>query len=64
MQTVATSGKFIIGGPQGDVGLTGLKIIIDTYGGSGAQSGRAFSARILPGGIAVLPTFAVRGPHQ
>ena len=42
------SGKFTIGGPQGDVELTGLKIIIDTYGGSGTQCGRAFLARILP----------------
>ncbi|KAH8048877.1 methionine adenosyltransferase [Aureococcus anophagefferens] len=38
------SGKFIIGGPQGDAGLTGRKIIIDTYGGWGAHGGGAFSA--------------------
>merc|ERR1712178_118367 len=37
------SGKFIIGGPQGDAGLTGRKIIIDTYGGWGARGGGAFS---------------------
>ena len=37
------SGKFIIGGPQGDAGLTGRKIIIDTYGGWGAYGGGAFS---------------------
>merc|ERR1711904_46172 len=37
------SGKFIIGGPQGDAGLTGRKIIIDTYGGWGAHGGGAFS---------------------
>merc|ERR1719439_538183 len=36
------SGKFIIGGPQGDAGLTGRKIIIDTYGGWGAHGGGAF----------------------
>merc|ERR1712100_861819 len=36
------SGKFIIGGPQGDAGLTGCKIIIDTYGGWGAHGGGAF----------------------
>jgi S-adenosylmethionine synthetase len=35
------SGKFIIGGPQGDAGLTGRKIIIDTYGGWGAHGGGA-----------------------
>merc|ERR1712094_31241 len=39
------SGKFIIGGPQGDAGLTGRKIIIDTYGGWGAHGGRAFSGK-------------------
>merc|ERR1712096_500455 len=39
------SGKFIIGGPQGDAGLTGRKIIIDTYGGWGAHGGGAFSAK-------------------
>jgi S-adenosylmethionine synthetase len=39
------SGKFIIGGPQGDVGLTGRKIIIDTYGGWGAHGGGAFSGK-------------------
>merc|ERR1739847_240699 len=39
------SGKFIIGGPQGDAGLTGRKIIIDTYGGRGAHGGGAFSGK-------------------
>merc|ERR1712084_18666 len=39
------SGKFIIGGPQGDAGLTGRKIIIDTYGGWGAHGGCAFSGK-------------------
>merc|ERR1712099_139548 len=39
------SGKFIIGGPQGDAGLTGRKIIIDTYGGLGAPGGGAFSGK-------------------
>merc|ERR1712007_339985 len=39
------SGKFIIGGPQGDAGLTGHKIIIDTYGGWGAHGGGAFSGK-------------------
>merc|ERR1711979_92708 len=39
------SGKFIIGGLQGDAGLTGRKIIIDTYGGLGAHGGGAFSGK-------------------
>merc|ERR1711988_872963 len=39
------SGKFIIGGPQGDAGLTGRKIIIDTYGAWGAHGGGAFSGK-------------------
>merc|ERR550525_1411325 len=39
------SGKFIIGGPQGDAGLTGRKIIVDTYGGRGAHGGGAFSGK-------------------
>merc|ERR1719174_1104839 len=39
------SGKFIIGGPQGDAGLTGRKIIIDTYGGGGGHGGGAFSGK-------------------
>merc|ERR1712241_269373 len=42
-QYINPSGKFIIGGPQGDAGLTGRKIIIDTYGGWGAHGGGAFS---------------------
>merc|ERR1711913_254342 len=42
---VNPSGKFIIGGPQGDAGLTGRKIIIDTYGGWGAHGGGAFSGK-------------------
>jgi S-adenosylmethionine synthetase len=39
------SGKFVIGGPQGDSGLTGRKIIVDTYGGWGAHGGGAFSGK-------------------
>jgi S-adenosylmethionine synthetase len=38
-------GNFIIGGPQGDAGLTGRKIIVDTYGGWGAHGGGAFSGK-------------------
>jgi S-adenosylmethionine synthetase len=37
------TGKFVIGGPHGDTGLTGRKIIVDTYGGKGAHGGGAFS---------------------
>ena len=39
------TGKFIIGGPEGDVGLTGRKIIVDTYGGAAAHGGGAFSGK-------------------
>ncbi|MBP8725215.1 MAG: methionine adenosyltransferase [Saprospiraceae bacterium] len=39
------TGKFVIGGPHGDTGLTGRKIIVDTYGGSGAHGGGAFSGK-------------------
>merc|ERR1712079_298704 len=39
------SGKFVIGGPYGDAGLTGRKIIVDTYGGWGAHGGGAFSGK-------------------
>jgi S-adenosylmethionine synthetase len=39
------SGRFVIGGPQGDAGTTGRKIIIDTYGGWGAHGGGAFSGK-------------------
>lgn len=42
---VQPSGLFIIGGPQGDAGLTGRKIIVDTYGGWGAHGGGAFSGK-------------------
>lgn len=39
------TGRFVIGGPQGDAGLTGRKIIVDTYGGSGRHGGGAFSGK-------------------
>lgn len=42
---VNPTGKFVIGGPHGDVGLTGRKIIVDTYGGHGAHGGGAFSGK-------------------
>jgi S-adenosylmethionine synthetase len=42
---VNPTGRFVIGGPQGDCGLTGRKIIVDTYGGHGAHGGGAFSGK-------------------
>ena len=42
---VNPTGKFVIGGPHGDTGLTGRKIIVDTYGGRGAHGGGAFSGK-------------------
>jgi S-adenosylmethionine synthetase len=44
-EQIQPSGLFIIGGPQGDAGLTGRKIIVDTYGGWGAHGGGAFSGK-------------------
>ena len=49
------SGRFVIGGPQGDAGLTGRKIIVDTYGGWGAHGGGAFSGKdYTKGNIKIL----------
>ena len=45
---VNPTGKFVIGGPHGDTGLTGRKIIVDTYGGRGAHGGGAFSGQASP----------------
>jgi len=42
---IQPSGRFVIGGPQGDAGVTGRKIIVDTYGGWGAHGGGAFSGK-------------------
>jgi S-adenosylmethionine synthetase len=42
---VNPTGKFVVGGPHGDTGLTGRKIIVDTYGGRGAHGGGAFSGK-------------------
>ena len=39
------TGRFVIGGPQGDCGLTGRKIIVDTYGGAAPHGGGAFSGK-------------------
>lgn len=43
--SATAAGRFVIGGPHGDAGLTGRKIIIDTYGGWGAHGGGAFSGK-------------------
>ena len=53
---VNPTGRFVIGGPAGDTGLTGRKIIVDTYGGYARHGGGAFPARIRPRWIALLPT--------
>ena len=45
---IQPSGRFVIGGPQGDAGVTGRKIIVDTYGGWGAHGGGAFSGKVNP----------------
>src|SRR5207245_3030799 len=42
---VNPTGRFVVGGPQGDTGLTGRKIIVDTYGGSAPHGGGAFSGK-------------------
>jgi S-adenosylmethionine synthetase len=52
------TGKFVVGGPQGDSGLTGRKIIVDTYGGMGRHGGGAFSAKTRPRWTAAPPTWA------
>ena len=53
---VNPTGKFVIGGPHGDTGLTGRKIIVDTYGGRGAHGGGAFLEKILQKLIDLLHT--------
>ena len=49
------TGQFIIGGPDGDTGLTGRKIIVDTYGGAAPHGGGAFSGKIRQKLIVLLP---------
>ena len=56
---VNPTGKFVIGGPHGDTGLTGRKIIVDTYGGKGAQGGGAFSGKD-PSKVDRSATYAAR----
>ena len=53
------TGKFVIGGPHGDTGLTGRKIIVDTYGGRGAHGGGAFSGKD-PSKVAPSAAYAAR----
>ena len=53
------TGKFVIGGPHGDTGLTGSKIIVDTYGGKGAHGGGAFSGKD-PSKVDRSATYATR----
>ena len=58
------TGRFVIGGPMGDTGLTGRKIIVDTYGGMGRHGGGAFSAaRIRPRSTAPQPTWRATSPR-
>ena len=54
------TGRFVIGGPQGDSGLTGRKIIVDTYGGWGRHGGGAFSGKDLAR-LTVLPLICAAG---
>ena len=56
---VNPTGRFVIGGPQGDSGLTGRKIIVDTYGGSAPHGGGAFSGKD-PTKVARPPAYAAR----
>lgn len=56
---VNPTGKFVIGGPHGDTGLTGRKIIVDTYGGRGAHGGGAFSGKD-PSKVDRSATYATR----
>ena len=56
---VNPTGKFVIGGPHGDTGLTGRKIIVDTYGGKGAHGGGAFSGKD-PSKVARSAPYAAR----
>ena len=57
------TGQFIIGGPVGDCGLTGRKIIVDTYGGMARHGGGAFSGKDPPRSTGLQPTPAVMSPR-
>ena len=60
---VNPTGRFVIGGPVGDCGLTGRKIIVDTYGGMARHGGGAFSARTLRRSTAAPPTPPATSPR-
>ena len=57
------TGRFVVGGPQGDTGLTGRKIIVDSYGGMGRHGGGASAARTRRRWTAARPTWAVTWPR-
>jgi S-adenosylmethionine synthetase len=57
------TGRFVIGGPMGDTGLTGRKIIVDTYGGMGRHGGGAFRAKTRPRWTAPRPTWRATSPR-
>ena len=57
------TGRFVTGGPMGDTGLTGRKIIVDTYGGSCPHGGGAFSGRTRPRSTAPAPTWPGTWPR-
>ena len=57
------TGRFVIGGPMGDTGLTGRKIIVDTYGGMGRHGGGAFSGRTRRRSTAPRPTWPATSPR-
>ncbi len=59
---VNPTGRFVIGGPQGDCGLTGRKIIVDTYGGACPHGGGAFSGKDPARSTVPLPTQPVTSP--
>ncbi len=57
------TGRFVVGGPMGDCGLTGRKIIVDTYGGQGSHGGGASPARTRPRSTAAPPTWPGTWPR-
>jgi S-adenosylmethionine synthetase len=60
---VNPTGRFVVGGPMGDAGLTGRKIIVDTYGGHGAHGGGLFQERIPRRWIGLRPMLLVMWPR-
>ena len=56
------TGRFVVGGPQGDCGLTGRKIIVDTYGGRARHGGGAFSGKTLQRLTVAPPMLRVMSP--